>query len=104
MSQRTTGSRNTGNPIVTSWVEEQVKLCQPDQVFWCDGSEAEDKLMRERIVQSGAGLWLNQNLRPNSLLVRSDPRDVARVEQRTFICSKSPKDAGPTNNWVADSG
>ena len=102
MSKTTSpGHRNTNYPSVVHWVEEQVKLCQPDKVFWCDGSEAEDKLMRDRIVQSRAGLWLNEKLRPNSLLVRSDPRDVARVEQRTFICSKSPKDAGPTNNWEA---
>ena len=101
MSKITLGHRNTNNPSVISWVEEQVKLCQPDKVFWCDGSETEDKLMRDRIVHSRAGLWLNEKLRPNSLLVRSDPRDVARVEQRTFICSKSPKDAGPTNNWEA---
>jgi phosphoenolpyruvate carboxykinase (GTP) len=101
MNNRNLGSPNTQNTGVIRWVEEQVKLCRPDHVFWCDGSEAEDRLMRERIVQSGAGMWLNQKLRPNSLLVRSDPRDVARVEQRTFICSKSPKDAGPTNNWEA---
>jgi len=101
MSKTAFGHRNTDNPSVIRWVEEQAKLCQPDKIFWCDGSEAEDKLMRERIVESGAGRWLNQKLRPNSLLVRSDPRDVARVEQRTFICSKSPKDAGPTNNWEA---
>ena len=102
MSKTTSpGHRNTNCPAVIQWVEEQIKLCQPDKVFWCDGSEAEDKLMRDRIVQSRAGLWLNEKLRPNSLLVRSDPRDVARVEQRTFICSKSPKDAGPTNNWEA---
>ena len=101
MSNNKLGERNVSNPAVIRWVEEQINLCQPANVHWCDGSAAEDKLMRERIVQSGAALWLNEKLRPNSLLVRSDPRDVARVEQRTFICSKSPKDAGPTNNWEA---
>ncbi len=89
------------NRNVTDWVREIADLCQPDHIHWCDGSAAEDKQMRDLIVKSGAGLWLNEKLRPNSLLVRSDPRDVARVEQRTFICSKSPKDAGPTNNWEA---
>ena len=84
---------------VTEWVNEVASITTPDSIFWCDGSEAEDKLMRERIVASGAGLWLNADKRPNSLLVRSDPRDVARVEERTFICCKSKKDAGPTNNW-----
>jgi phosphoenolpyruvate carboxykinase (GTP) len=91
----------TSNQTILSWVQEIAALCQPDKTHWCDGSDAEDKLMRERIVESGAGRWLNEKLRPNSLLVRSDPRDVARVEQRTFICSQSPKDAGPTNNWEA---
>ena len=84
---------------VTEWVNEVASITTPNSIFWCDGSEAEDKLMRERIVASGAGLWLNADKRPNSLLVRSDPRDVARVEERTFICCKSKKDAGPTNNW-----
>jgi len=84
---------------VTDWVNEIAALTQPESIFWCDGSAAEDKLMRDRIVSSGAGLWLNADKRPNSLLVRSDPRDVARVEERTFICCKSKKDAGPTNNW-----
>ena len=92
---------HTSNQNVTDWVQKIADLCQPAKIHWCDGSEAEDKSMRDLIVQSGAGLWLNEKLRPNSLLVRSDPRDVARVEQRTFICSKSPKDAGPTNNWEA---
>jgi len=84
---------------VTDWVNEIAALTQPESIFWCDGSADEDKLMRDRIVNSGAGLWLNADKRPNSLLVRSDPRDVARVEERTFICCKSKKDAGPTNNW-----
>ena len=86
---------------VRSWVEEIASLTQPDAIHWCDGSEAEDLAMREAIVASGAGLWLNAEKRPNSLLVRSDQRDVARVEERTFICSRSKKDAGPTNNWEA---
>jgi len=97
----TPGSAKPTNTSILAWVEEIVALTQPDTVFWCDGSEAEDKLMRALIVSSGAGLWLDEKKRPNSLLVRSDPRDVARVEQRTFICSKSQKDAGPTNNWEA---
>ncbi|HZL78203.1 MAG TPA: phosphoenolpyruvate carboxykinase (GTP) [Candidatus Limnocylindrales bacterium] len=100
-SPETLGTHSLTNPAILAWVEEISQLCTPDHIFWCDGSEAEDKLMRERIVHSGAGRWLNEKLRPNSLLVRSNPRDVARVEQRTFICSKSAKDAGPTNNWEA---
>ena len=92
---------STALPAVADWVNKIAQLTLPDAIHWCDGSEAEDKLMREKIVASGAGLWLNPEKRPNSLLVRSDPRDVARVEQRTFICSKSKKDAGHTNNWEA---
>ena len=88
-------------PAVTSWVEEIAALTCPDAIHWCDGSDTEDLAMREAIVTSGAGLWLNAEKRPNSLLVRSDARDVARVEERTFICSRSKKDAGPTNNWEA---
>ncbi len=86
-------------PLVTSWVEDFAAVAGPESIFWCDGSAAEEKHLRDLIVASGAGVWLNPEKRPNCLLVRSDPRDVARVEQRTFICSVSPKDAGPTNNW-----
>jgi phosphoenolpyruvate carboxykinase (GTP) len=74
-------------------------LTTPENIFWCDGSGAEDKAMRELMVASGSAIRLNPDKRPNSLLVRSNPGDVARVEERTFICSKTPKDAGPTNNW-----
>ena len=88
-------------PAVTNWVEEIAALTCPDAIHWCDGSDTEDLAMREAIVASGAGLWLNAEKRANSLLVRSDARDVARVEERTFICSRSKKDAGPTNNWEA---
>jgi len=99
MPNQDLGTNSPANPAVLDWVNRIAALTTPDAIFWCDGSAAEDQLMRERIVASGAGQWLNPELRPNSLLVRSDPRDVARVEQRTFICSQSPKDAGPTNNW-----
>ncbi|MDD5201042.1 MAG: phosphoenolpyruvate carboxykinase (GTP) [Terrimicrobiaceae bacterium] len=88
-----------GNPHIQAWIEEIAALTTPDDVHLCDGSEEEDQRMRHLIVASGAGVWLDAEKRPNSILVRSDRRDVARVEQRTFICSHSEKDAGPTNNW-----
>ena len=82
-----------------AWVEEVRQLCQPKDVVWCDGSEAEDKRLRQLMVDSGSALRLNEAKRPNSLLVRSDARDVARVEKRTYICTKTKEEAGPTNNW-----
>ena len=89
----------TNNKALLEWVEEIVALCKPDNVVWADGSEEEDKRNRQAMVESGSAMWLNQEKRPNSLLVRSDPKDVARVESRTLICSKNEADAGPTNIW-----
>ncbi len=89
----------TRHQNLLAWVEEVKTLCQPEDVIWCDGSEPEDQRLRQIMVDSGSAIRLNELKRPNSLLVRSDPRDVARVEKRTFICSESRDDAGPTNNW-----
>ncbi len=85
---------------LVAWVKEWVAICEPDALYWCDGTNTEYYNLCEEMVQSGLATRLNSKLRPDCVLFRSDPTDVARVEARTFIASEKQEDAGPTNNWM----
>jgi phosphoenolpyruvate carboxykinase (GTP) len=91
----------TNYPELAGWVREVSRLTRPDDVVWCDGSDSEWERLTSLLVENGTFTRLNPKIRPNSFSCASDPSDVARVEDRTFICSEKEDDAGPTNNWVA---
>ena len=92
-------SGTTSNTRLQQWVADWADILQPDDIHWCDGSAEEYNLLAQQLVDAGVFTKLDEAKRPNSYWAHSDPGDVARVEDRTYICSATPEQAGPTNNW-----
>jgi len=90
----------TKNPNVNAWVDEMIALTTPDKVVWIDGSDEQLEALRQEALSTGEMVKMNEELYPGCLYHRTKPNDVARVEDRTFICSNKKEDAGPTNNWM----
>ena len=90
----------TTNKSILSWIEDKINLVSPDKVVWIDGSKEQIEQLREEACSTGEMIKLNQDLLPDCYLHRTAVNDVARVEHRTFICTKTKEEAGPTNNWM----